>query len=347
MVNWRLPSATWIAVTYGLLATFITMTFSAAEGTLWTDQKFTIKGEDVVQHAYTKNVSTILDFAILNPLAIFFILKAREGYEAAFSHFQKGGQISAYHRVGLAFVAIVVGVSAMWFYFSSFVGEDFYSEAFAPDGNAGAKVTMTGWAIFVFTAPVIGIIAFAIFEFGNYLRFVTALGKAEFIFRLPPAMSDELKIATKPCLYAAYILFILFVVLSVFLIRDYLQYDIEESQRIWLLVPYVGACLIVFIPFFHLHQIMKSLRRDVVESSTSLIEERLGLQGLDHAFESKVDGKELIQSVDEIQKLQAFHASIPTWPTTSGMVFLPNLSFVISVVALLYKLFELMIDVAQ
>ena len=345
MGNWRRPSATWIAVTYGVLATLITLAFSAAEGTLWVEQRFSIKGEDVVQYPYVRNVSTILDFAVLNPLAIFFTLKAREGYQSAFSHFKKGGEIPAYHKFGLAFVSGMVGVSTMWFYFSSFIGQDFYTEAFAPNGDAGARVTITGWSIFVFTAPVIAIIAFAIFEFGNYLRFVIALDAKEFAFRLPPAMADDFKIAVKPCIYAAYILFILFVVLAVFLIRDYLQYDIEESQRIWLLAPYMCACLIVFIPFFHMHQIMKSLRSEVVEGSTRLIEKRLGLQGLDHAFETNVDGEELIKSVDEIQKLQAFHASIPTWPTTSGAVFLPNLSFVISVLALLYKMFELAVDV--
>lgn len=347
MAKRQAPSAILIAAIYGSLATLTTVIFSAAEGTLVTEHRFTVGGEEVIQHQYAKNISTILDFALLNPLAIFFILKARAGYDEAFSHFKRDGGLSAYHKIGLAFVSVVVGVSSMWFYFSSFIGQDFYTEAFAPDGDAGARVTMTGWAIFTFTAPVIAIIAFAIFEFGNYLRFVITLDKNEFAFRLPPAMADDLKIAVRPCIYAAYVLFILFVVLGVFLIRDYLQYDIEESQRVWLLVPYIGACLIVFIPFYHLHQIMKSLRSGVVEGSTRIIEKRLGLEELDHTFGRSVNGEELIQSVDEIHKLQAFHASIPTWPTTTGVVFLPNLSFVISVLALLYKLFELARDVAQ
>lgn len=336
-----------IATVYGVLATFVTVVFSAYEGTFWYPVTHNFASGEVVQHPYKQNFSTIADFAILNPLAIYFLLSANAGYRTAFDHFGVDGGIVPFHKVGLGAVAAIVGYSTMKFYFDGFVGQDFFTAAFEPGLDEKAVISYTGWAIFVFTAFPIALLTYSIFTFANYVFFLLKLKPSDFEFRLPPSVSSDFKIAAAPCVQSSYMLTTLFVILVVFILRDYFQYEIAESRRVWLLIPYILACFVLFIPFARLHSLMKRKRDEVVEKGNEHLEKDLGIHSATQDTGKVLDNGKLLKSIDQIQKLQSFYASIPTWPTSGNAVLLPNLSFLLSVVTILYKTTQAVLQIAQ
>lgn len=336
-----------IAVVYASFATVVTAVLSLYEGTIWQPVVHSLSAREVVQHPYIRNFSTVADFAVLNPLAIYFLLKAQVGYREAFSHFQRDADLTPFHKTGLAALAGIIGYSTMKFYFDGFIGQDFYSAAFVPAPDGGAVISSTGWAIFAFTALPIGLLTYSIFTFANYSFFILRLEHTDFEFRLPPAVSKDFKIAVAPCVQSSYMLTTLFVILVIFILRDYVQYEIEESRRIWLLVPYILACLVLFIPFAHLHRLMKQKRDEVVDKGNEHLERDLGIQSATRETGEDLDNGKLLKSVDQIQKLQSFYASIPTWPTSGNAVLLPNLSFLLSVLTILYKTTQVVLQIAQ
>lgn len=235
-----------LALAYGIMASAIVVGTSFLDGTLYSERTVHYGSAAFIQYPYIYNVSTILDFAVFNPIAIFFLLKARSGFSLAFRHFKKGGAMSPFNQFGIIFVSIVVGFSAMWFYFQGFVGRTFFLESFAVGPEGTAVITFTGWAIFVFTSVFISLVVLVTIEVGNYVLFVRSLKDDDFRFALPPNVSEDIRIAVTPCIYAMYILATLFIVLSVFIFRDFYQFDIRESRRVWLFAPYVISCLVAF-----------------------------------------------------------------------------------------------------
>jgi hypothetical protein len=328
-----------LALAYGILASAIVVGISYLDGTLYSERIIHYGSAVFTQYPYIYNVSTILDFAILNPIAIFFLLKARSGFLQTFHHFKKGGAISPFNRFGILFVSIAVGFSAMWFYFQGFVGRTFFSESFAVSPEGTAIITFTGWAIFVFTSMFISLIALVTIEFGNYILFVRSLGVDDFRFNLPPNVSEDIRIAVTPCKYAMYILATLFFVLSVFIFRDFDQFNIRESRRVWLFAPYLIACLVAFFPFWHLHQIMTARKNAIIEINNGAIEEDISDSNDDpRGITNEIDPHKLRQVVDKIDELQSFYRSIPVWPVAANALVLPNMSFLVSAITLLYKI---------
>jgi hypothetical protein len=330
------------ALAYAVIASAGVVACSLAEGTLLQEKAVRIGTNVLVQHPYVTNISTILDFAVLNPVAIYFLVKARRGFETAYTHFEVGRQLSRFDRIGLTAVAVMVGISTMWFYFRGFVGGTFFTEAFQPTPGGVAIVSWTGWAIFMATSLFIAMIALVAAEFGNYILFVRRLDAGRLHFSLPPKVSEDIEIAIAPCLNVAYVLAALFGVLAVFAVRDFLEFTIRESWRVWLFAPYIVACLVAFLPFWQLHKVMAQQRHDLIDANNRVLEKEIAVAGGDDRRSAKMrfDPAKLIMSVDKIEKMQSFYKSIPTWPTTANELIIPNVSVLVSVATLAYKTFD-------
>ena len=85
-----------IAVSYGVIASGLVFALSYIEGTLFHPKTSVFGDIRAVQYPYVDNISTIVDFAILNPIAVFFVLCAQRGYRTAHTH---SGIESLVHRV--------------------------------------------------------------------------------------------------------------------------------------------------------------------------------------------------------------------------------------------------------
>ena len=333
-----------IALVYALLASILVVATSLYEGTFWNEKKHFFDNVEYVQHSYRNNTSTIIDFALLNPLAIYFILLSLAGFKKAYAHFQRGGELPLYHKYGSIVLSAAVGISTMWFYYSGFIGQTFFTAAFEPDAQGVAFVSMTGWLIFIFTSAVIALLFYSGIEFGNYVLFVRRLTQSDVEFRLPPTVSIDIRTAVTPCVQASYVLTTLFVMILVFVFRDFVQFQIHHSNRLWLLAPYILMCLVLFLPFRHLHRLMKENKEQIVEQNNLEIEKSIGMNG-ENA--SSIDSSKLIKSIDNIGKLQVFYNTIPVWPTRGDVMLLPNISFGLSVLTIMYKIIDALRFVGQ
>jgi hypothetical protein len=331
-----------VAILYGVLATSISIGISLNEGIFWVEKSVTVDGTTAIVYPFSQNTSTILDFALLDPLAIFFIFRARRLYKVSYAHFRKPAAITPFHAVGLSILSAAVGIAAMWFYFKAFIGGTFYTESFVPGPLGGAVISATGWAICIATIVALALLFYACAEFVAYLFFLLSLGQDDFTFRLPPTVGDDFKIAIAPCVEVAYVLTTLFAIICLFIFRDFYQFQITNSNRIWWLGPYMLVCAIVFIPFAHLHRLMKRQRDSMIEDGNQEIERNIWANSGDKIERSKLDTSKLIGSIDHIQKLQSFYATIPVWPMNLKDLFLPNASFIISFMTISYKIIDAM-----
>ena len=327
------------AMAFGVFASAIAAGISFFDGTLVNEKVINHAGNAFIQYPYIRNISTIFDFAIFDPIAIFFLLNARRGFKTAFQHFEKNDAFTPFHQVAIILVSIILGLAAMWFYFKGLIDRNIYTESFAPGANDRTIITTAGWAIFIFTSAFIALVALVTIEFGNYILFVRQLGVDRFRFTLPPNISADIKIAASPCVHAAYVLATLFFTLAIFVIQDAYQFDIRESRRVWLLAPYVIACIITFLPFWHLHKVMSERKKIIIDNNNEAIEKDITTTDRDSLEAwAQIDPNKLSQFIDKIRDLQSFYDIIPVWPVSVRVLFVPNLSFVISVVTLLYKL---------
>jgi hypothetical protein len=334
-----------MALAFAVLASGLVAAASLLEGTLLDEKTLRVGAQVYVQHPYVANLSTILDFALFNPIAIYFLWDARQGFKRAYAHFEKDGGLPQVHQAALPFVSAVVGLSTMWFYYDGFVGGHVFTEAFVPDSAGRAVISLTGYLIFVATALFLALLFYAIIQFGAYAVFVRSLGPKDFKFCLPPQVSREIEIAVRPCISATYVLTAIFGILVIFVIRDYWQLGLHRSTRIWLLAPYLLTCLVAFLPFWHLHRIMAEQKSQLIEVNNCVLErDVLPSSDLEtHRAAERffsIDPHRLIASVDRIQRLQLFYASIRVWPTRPGALFLPNMSVLVSGVTLTLKLVE-------
>ena len=327
------------AIIYGVVISAAAAASSHLQGTLIHEGLIQIGTHKYVQHPYVTNISTILDFGILNPIAIYFLLQARAGFETAYAHFKAGRQISLFDQFGLLAVSLTVGIGAMWFYYHGFIGGTFFTEAFEPTQRGTASISVTGWVIFFGTSLFITLVAYVTVEFANYMLFVGRLGPGEFRFAIPPAVSPDIKIAIAPCISVAYVLATLFFVFVVFVFRDFFQFSISSSWRAWLFGPYVLVCLVAFLPFWRLHRMMAQQRHRLIDANNRVIEEEIcGREGKDKA--NTPDPERLIGSVEKIEKLQSFYKSIPVWPANPSDLVVPNLSVAFSLATFAYKAFD-------
>jgi hypothetical protein len=220
------------------------------------------------------------------------------------------------------------------------------TEAFIANQDGRVKVTVTGWIIFVITSGFLSFLVYMTFEFGNYILFVRRLTVKDFEFCLPPRVSVDISIAVRPCVYATYVLLTLFIILAIFVIRDFWQLGLEASRRIWLLAPYILACSVAFLPFFHLHRIMAAQKQEIIAANNRLIEQDIRLADAPRAKGGtdiqylNIDHRKLLHSVDSIEKLQKFYQSIRVWPSDTTTLFLPNMSILVSVATLTFKVID-------
>lgn len=333
------------AIAFALAASGLVILASLLEGTLLTENVLRYGDAIFLQRPYKNNISTILDFAIFDPLAIYFMLEAGRGFRRSYARFDKDIELPRFHRRALALVSVVVGISTMWFYFKGYIGSTIFTESFAVGPDGRAQVSLTGWTIFAATSAFLSLTTYMALEYGRYVLFVRTLRAEDLGFNLPPNPSENVSIAIKPCVHAAYFLLVIFVILAGFIIRDFLQLGLHESRRVWLLLPYILACLTTFLPFWHLHRLMQDQKERIIRANNEVIEEELrrkpdsGATGSAERFDA-IDPRKLIDAVGRIEKLQDFYKSINVWPASARALLLPNLSIVISIVTLGTKLVD-------
>ena len=84
---------------------------------------------------------------------------------------------------------------------------------------------------------------------------------------------------------------------------------------------------------------MSERKKIIIDNNNEAIEKDITTTDRDSLEAwAQIDPNKLSQFIDKIRDLQSFYDIIPVWPVSVRVLFVPNLSFVISVVTLLYKL---------
>lgn len=326
-----------LAFAYSFCSSFSVFIASFLEGTLYSVREININGNILLQHSYLENHSTIINFLLLNPLGIYFLVKAKSGFKKAYTHFGLKKSISPFNKFGLSVLSICVGISLMYFYFDGFIGKTFYTSAFEPNKNGEAVVSITGYLIFFWTSLYMSYLFFGCIEYGRYMLFLRSINPNRFGISVSNFVDRAIAIAIWPCTQMLYLLSTLFFVLVIFILRDFFQFSIKESIRIWLLIPYLSLGFCSLLPFIHLHNVMIDKKNTLITERQEEFQKAYGLSPSTNGQDTKFSLERIINSMDKIENAIRFYERILVWPVKSTSLTVPNFSFLLSLITLFYK----------
>ncbi len=104
-----------LAISYAFFSISTSLFSAYMEGTLFVSEKLIINGIENKNHAFIENISTILDFSILNPFVIGILISFRKSTQYVLKRFNKKSLLPFYHQVGLALISVAIASKAMIF----------------------------------------------------------------------------------------------------------------------------------------------------------------------------------------------------------------------------------------
>lgn len=332
-------SPIFISLCYCLASSLSVACSSFFEGTLLVDNLKVINGANITQYAYINNYSTIINFILLNPLGIYFLLNAENGYKQSFIYFQDEMSFSKYHKSGLTVLSAMIGSSLMYFYFDGFIGGNFFTAAFEPDREGKAAISVTGAFIFFWTALYMSFLFYSCIRYGQYILYIRERNIQEFGISLCAKVHRSIAIAIYPCVQVMYAITTIFLVMTIFMFRDYIQFEIEESRRVWLFAPYLLVGICSALPFFHLHKIMTAQKEVIIDKSANEVERRFLNDAISTNWKS-IKLENILNAADSMDKTEKLSNTLKVWPVQLKTLTIPNISFAISLFTLMYKLFS-------
>jgi hypothetical protein len=168
------------AVAYSFLATSTSLTAAAIEHRLVGNTQIYWGHEHLVVHPFLSNFSTILDFAVLNPLVIFFIFRSRQLVVA--EPLLSGSDTSADRllRWFASLACTVLAVVIMLSYSKSFLLGKFFDAIVAISDQGACFVTVTGWIVFFWTGLF------------TYIVLTGAINQVSYVVRVCRLRRDDL-----------------------------------------------------------------------------------------------------------------------------------------------------------
>ena len=160
------------AIGYAVLATGTTLLCSGAEGSLAKPFQVLYQGTLFPVFPLLGNYSTLIDFLILNPLMIYFLLKGYKQIKTKNGIIAGFGSSTPYHQIGQVVLSGIMASVFMWYYYRGFLEGTYFDAIIQPDEIGNIKVTFTGWVVFVWTTLIIFVLLFFSFSQIAYIRFV-------------------------------------------------------------------------------------------------------------------------------------------------------------------------------
>lgn len=302
-----------VALLYSVFSSSAAALAAYVEGLLLPHQLTGITGQSSEIIPYVGNISTIVDFALLNPAIIYFLVRSRQSRQAA--QLSTGGKlkIPLYHRIGFALISVALSVAAMKFYIEGF--HNTFDATLIPNNGDGGTITITGWVIFFWTALFLAVLFDSLLEHAVHVRYLLGLTAADIEYA--PLHRDGcggLRVLMNPSLYFAYAMLFLLLIFIIFIIHDNIIYNIDESNRTWGLLLYIITIIpMFFLPYFRLHHLMKLHRDEYSDSMNAAIERMLSENAAPGARPNEKLEKFLL-ALDSAGKYQKVIAGFPVWP---------------------------------
>lgn len=302
-----------VAYLYGFLAFGSTCAMAWAEGRLLRFDVLEIQGKSTLVYPLVLNLSTLLDFLVLNPLALFLVLDVcrsvkalEESYGAPAFRFSR-----AYQIIGA--VAWFGGaVISMAIYLHYFFDGDYLDAIVAPDASGNCVLTATGWVTSFWTVLFMYGLGHAIFAQVIYLRLISRLTPDSIDYK-PFALDDSggLWRTAEPTAKFLRINFVLLITFSLFAVQDRILFEVDESVRGIGALIYLGVSVPLFlVPLFRLRSIMKERRAMIAESIFRMLDH----SGLTRADKLGRSEAEVAESLKAFSDIRACLKQLPTWP---------------------------------
>jgi hypothetical protein len=324
----RTLSPSGLAASFAILATITSVVAAHFEGRLTTAQVVALSGVSATSVIpFSRNLSTLVDFLILDPLVIYFLLRCRIEWRAVDRRLKFKEALSPYHRAGLATVCVLLGIYAMKFYVE---GSIFYDATLIPGVNSRPAVTITGWIVYSWTAAYIALVLFAVTDHGLHVAQLLTLSKSDISYApFHPDRAGGVRFLMQPSLTAGYAMICLLATFVVFVIHDRWLYHIESNRLVGFGIYIIVALPLFVIPFWKLHELMKFRRDEYLFDSLdqTLAEARVAGDRKDWA--ALAGCVAAIESADKYKKLVS---TFPVWPVPLALT-LPPLSSIAAAAA--------------
>ncbi|MDV7341513.1 hypothetical protein RYZ26_18025 [Terasakiella sp. A23] len=324
-----LRKETLLALGYCLLSLLTSIGAAYHEGTLLDPVKISYQGRDLVLHPYIHNFSTLIDFALLNPLAIFFILRARRHRVTVSEKVSKSLGVSTYHYIGISILCALLAFMAMRFYVGGFLVGDYFSETIGLGPDNKPFITITGWIVFTWTWLFIAVLFWGCAEQGIHVFDIVRWNKDDIQYH--PFDSDEAggqKFLMVPSLHFTYAMISVLMIFVVFYVQDSVA-QIEESNRLWGFGIYLLIVGPLFsIPFMKIHRLMYAHRKQILKKAYDV---------LDPKDEKSADDP-VNHYLKVAERYKALAESLPVWPLSWKNYGLPVASLVSASVPIIKKM---------
>lgn len=320
------------ALLYAVIATSLSIFSAHSEGRLWL--------AEAGVHPFKKNISTLVDFSILNPLVILFLLRSWNLKIKALVKLRKPIGIKPYHVFGLSLLALTIGCVAMKLYVAGFLHGDFFDATIVRQ-NEYTFITLTGWVVFIFTALFISFVTFMIFLEVFYVRNILSLRACDVTYSpLHIDGSGGLSFLVRPSLNFVYAAIVIGIIFVVFVLQDHFIFQIKESNRLTLISIYVPFIFILLgLPILHLRRIMSEFRNSYLIAVGNAVEKAMKASN-NQGFLEVGQAENYLSLVDCIDNYRKLASELPIWPLPTKSFVTPLSSALISLSPLVYKILK-------
>ena len=305
------------AVAYSFLATGTSFFAAALERRLVNTTTVYWGVHHLIIHPFLSNVSTILDFALLNPLVIFFLLRSRR---IAVDEPLLATTATPADRALRWFISIlsaVLSVVLMLAYSRSFLYGRFFDAVVTISDDGRSFITVTGWIVFFWTGLFTYILISGAVSQVSYVVRICRLQPADITYE--PLHEDGvagLRTLAAPAIDFTKASAVLLVIGIVFWLYDRLMLRSSITDRTESLALFIAIIFPLFaVPILRLHNLMCGLREQLLRSV--LGRERRGLRRVIESDGDQHDPdalKHLTDEVEAAEKLRNCILGFPTWP---------------------------------
>jgi hypothetical protein len=316
-----------VAISFAILAIATSVVAAHLEGRFTTPQQTMLPGGIPISIIpFSRNVSTLVDFLVLDPLVIYFLLRSRMQWRAVDDRLKIKRGLPSYHRIGLAILCAMLGIFAMKFYVE---GSVFYDATLIPNANGQPTVTVTGWIVYSWTASYIALISFSIIEHGFHVARLLTFSESDIPYApFHPDGAGGVRFLMEPSLTAGYAMIGLLATFVVFLIHDKILYHIDSNRLLGFGVYIVVALPLFGLPFWKLHELMKARRAKYLFDSLDQTLADARIAGDRKDWTALAGCVAAIESADKYKKLVG---AFPVWPVPFALA-LPSLSSIAAAV---------------
>jgi hypothetical protein len=301
------------ALAYCFISLASTIAAASIEGLFIHGNRVEWSGKIYLIHPLCLNFSTLIDFALLNPLMIMYLLRARFRTASLNLTRSSGDRRLAWFQSTFCLTTASIAIA---FYFQGFLQGTYFDAVVAISKDGRRLITVTGWLVFFWTAIILYLLLQGVVAHISYTRTLLRLRAEDIPYNpLHEDQSGGLKKLADPALDFLKAMVLLFLAFVVFAIYDILIFHIHESKRLWALAAYVAITFPLFlVPIIHLHKLMKQRRGELWARTLESLKSKSKSDEPDILCGSVRSYKELLEEIEAVRELRAWLATTPAWP---------------------------------